>query len=177
MFLGANSFNQNLDSFDMSNVGTTALMFAYTERFNQPLKLNTSKVVNMTAMFTEATALNQNIELDTRSVTNTSHMFRGANLYNGTLSGDLRKVKISESMLENTAIGKSLGITSLKEIDEQHRYFNAFRRKGYLMFLAKAGYIYNEKEKEKDSGKVRRINVSDKIFDVEDMYRFIASFI
>ena len=51
---------------------------------------------------------------------------------------------------------------------------NFKRRKNYLMFLKRANYIYDPKYANEIEQKT---NVADKIFDVEDIYRQIASFI
>ena len=60
MFIGATSFNQPLNNWDVSNVTDMGGMFMYASSFNQPLnKWNVSKVKNMNYMFADATSFNQ----------------------------------------------------------------------------------------------------------------------
>ena len=62
LFNGANTFNQNISSWDTSNVTNMSDMFWGATAFNQPLNSwNTSNVVNMYGMFAHAVAFNQNI--------------------------------------------------------------------------------------------------------------------
>jgi surface protein len=62
MFRNADSFNQNINNWDVSNVTTMFIMFADTTNFNQPLSdWNVSKVTNMSGMFSGATSYNQPI--------------------------------------------------------------------------------------------------------------------
>ena len=60
MFHCALSFNQPLNSWDVSNVENMALMFDGAERFNQPLdRWDVSKVRDMAYMFCEAASFRQ----------------------------------------------------------------------------------------------------------------------
>ena len=59
MFLNATSFNQPLNSWNVSNVRNMHQMFAGASSFNQPLNnWNVSKVTDMRWMF-EASSFNQ----------------------------------------------------------------------------------------------------------------------
>lgn len=63
MFGDAKSFNQPLDSWNVSNVAGMYSMFRDAESFNQPLdKWNVSNVENMEDMFCGAKAFNQNLD-------------------------------------------------------------------------------------------------------------------
>ena len=57
MFYNAESFNQPLNKWDVSNVTNMSLMFANAVSFNQPLnKWNVSNVTSMNEMFWNAEA-------------------------------------------------------------------------------------------------------------------------
>ena len=80
----ANRFNQDISSWDTSNVTTFESMFENAIRFNKDISnWDTSKVTNMSGVFEDATAFNQNISSwDTSSVLNMSYMFHGADVFN-----------------------------------------------------------------------------------------------
>ena len=60
MFQGAESFNQPLNNWNVSNVTDMDRMFFDARSFNQPLnKWDVSKVTNMSEMFNGASSFNQ----------------------------------------------------------------------------------------------------------------------
>ena len=60
MFAFANSFNQPLDNWNVSNVEYMVGMFYRARSFNQPLNnWNVSNVKNMAWMFEDASSFNQ----------------------------------------------------------------------------------------------------------------------
>jgi surface protein len=77
MFTGANSFNQPIDSWDVSNVTNMSYMFDGAYSFNQPIgSWDVSNVTNMQGMFYGASAFNQPIgNWDVSTVSNMSFMF------------------------------------------------------------------------------------------------------
>ena len=87
MFLGAEAFNQPVDSFEMSSVKVTAGMFAGAAAFNQELEDWTmSSVERMDGMFGGALVFNQSVNgWDTSSVTNMSYVFLAAEAFNEPL--------------------------------------------------------------------------------------------
>ena len=84
MFNGASVFNQNIGSWDTSNVKNMNSMFSSASAFNQNISSwNTSNVTNMNAMFGSASAFNQNIgSWNTSNVTNMNYMFYKAYVFN-----------------------------------------------------------------------------------------------
>jgi surface protein len=82
------SFNQDISSWDVSNVTNMSGMFNNSS-FNQPIgNWDTSNVTKMGAMFFTAVSFNQDISSwDVSNVTDVSHMFGNATSFNQDLSG------------------------------------------------------------------------------------------
>ena len=83
MFANAESFNQSINHWNMSNVRDMFEMFSGAKAFNQPLdKWNVSKVINMSNMFCGATSFDQ--PLDKWNISNVcymEYMFQDASSY------------------------------------------------------------------------------------------------
>ena len=84
LFYGENAFNQNIGSWDVSKVTNMSYMFAWARSFNSPLNSwNVSNVTDMNNMFREDFLFNQNIgSWDTSKVTDMSWMFYAARAFN-----------------------------------------------------------------------------------------------
>ena len=84
MFYKATLFNQNLNSWDTSNVRSMRGMFLACNAFNGDISnWNTSNVTDMAEMFNSAISFNTNIQnWNTTNVTNISFMFYNAIAFN-----------------------------------------------------------------------------------------------
>ena len=81
-------FNQDISSWDVSNVTTMRGMFSGNKTFNQDIsKWDVSRVKNMSEMFFGATRFNSNLsEWNTANVRYMISMFEGASLFNQDIS-------------------------------------------------------------------------------------------
>ena len=87
MFRHATSFNQPLNNWDVSKVTDMSEMFLGEISFNQPLKWNVSNVETMNSMFADAEAFNQPLnKWDVSNVTNMWSMFKNASSFNQPLN-------------------------------------------------------------------------------------------
>jgi len=88
MFIDAESFNQNINNWDISNVVSMAGIFQGAENYNQPLdNWNTSNIKNMSFAFVRAASFNQNINSwDMSKVEEIEEMFGFAISYNQPLN-------------------------------------------------------------------------------------------
>ena len=88
MFNGATSFNQDISFWDVSNVTEMSYMFEYATSFNQPIgNWDVSNVTEMSYMFNGATSFNQNISSwDVSNVTSMNEMFYYATSFNQDIS-------------------------------------------------------------------------------------------
>ena len=84
MFLNASLFNQNISSWDISNASDMRGVFSGATAFNKDIGgWDTSNATRMNDMFYNATAFNQDIgNWDTSKVTNMSNMFNRATAFN-----------------------------------------------------------------------------------------------
>ncbi len=81
-------FNQDISSWDLSNVTSTRDMFRKAFNFNQPIgNWDVSKVTDMAGMFFFAEKFNQNLgNWNVSNVKKMHYMFREAKIFNGDIS-------------------------------------------------------------------------------------------
>jgi len=89
MFQETTSFNQDLNSWDVSSVDDMAFMFASATAFNGDVSSwDTGNVTNMRSMFNTATSFNQNIgSWDTSNVTNMDAMMYRTTAFDQNIGG------------------------------------------------------------------------------------------
>jgi surface protein len=89
MFRKAVAFNGNITNWNVENVTTMSSMFAYAESFNQDIGgWDVSNITNMYSLFYYASSFNQNIGgWDVSSVENMGYMFAYCNEFNQDIGG------------------------------------------------------------------------------------------
>jgi surface protein len=88
MFYGAESFDQPLNNWDVSQVTDMQVIFGDATSFNQPLNnWDVSQVTDMAYMFIDATSFNQSLNnWDVSQVTDMRFMFNDASSFNQDIS-------------------------------------------------------------------------------------------
>ena len=107
MFAAAFAFDQPLNNWNVSNVNTMEGMFTSAIKFNQPLNnWNVSNVTNMQSMFQNIDDFNQDISAwDVSSVTNMRAMFLTSSVFNQDISAwDVSSVTDMQQMFENARL-------------------------------------------------------------------------
>lgn len=122
------SFNQNIDGWDVSNVTDMAGMFLYASLFNQDIgSWDVSNVKRMTAMFAYATSFNQDIGgWDVSNTTDMAGMFHVAESFDSDISGwDVSNIIDMSSMFSNaTSFNQSLSSWDVSSVINMSGMFN-----------------------------------------------------
>ena len=113
MFYNASSFNQNISSWDTSNASDMRGMFNGASEFNQDIAgWDTSNVTKMNDMFKGAISFNSDISLwNTAAVTDMGAMFASASAFNQDLSSwnTLAVIDMSYMFYGATAFNGNIG--------------------------------------------------------------------
>ena len=121
VFEGATSFNQDLDTWDVSKVTDMSSVFKGASSFNGNIRdWNVSKVTDMKYMFNGASDFNQNIGGWTvTEVTNMERMFAGASKFNQNLStwSTTNVSNLTEMFAEATAFNGNISTWDMKNVE------------------------------------------------------------
>ena len=143
LFYGMYSFNQDISSWDVSNVTDMSGMFLarqfpfpnplYNTVFNQDIgNWDVSKVTNMREMFRQASNFNQDIgSWDVSNVTDMSFMFSGHWYYDGLTnafnqdisSWDVSNVTDMSGMFCNSRFNQDIGSWDVNNVTDMRRMF------------------------------------------------------
>jgi surface protein len=132
MFSKALVFNQDISSWNISNVTTIKDIFWGASSYNnggQALTWNTSAVTDMRETFTSASSFNQDISSwDTSSVTNMGNMFSNATSFNQDIgSWDTSSVTYMGHMFRQMSFNQDIGSWDTSSVTDMAFmfYFNS----------------------------------------------------
>ena len=120
------TFNQDIGSWDVSNVVLMLRMFEDATIFNQDIgNWNVSKVTNMMMMFNDTVFDKDISKWDVSSVTNMSDMFSQNNKFNGDISKwDVSKVTNMKRMFTDAeSFNQPIGNWDVSSVTDMHTMF------------------------------------------------------
>ena len=202
MFFGSSSFNQEVSGWDVSNVTNMSCLFYGASSFNQDLsRWDVSNVTNMSSMFYYASSFNQDVSgWDVSNVTSMSCMFYGALSFDQDVSSwDVGNLHYMIDMFTKSKVGHKIScclcvnsffegkFRDMNRTERQQVFAVAFawrRRKDFLIFLVKQGYLHssctpsiNSISAHEEYGNIQEVTPCDVIFDVEDLFRTICNYL
>ena len=123
----ATAFNQPIGNWDVSSVTDMRSMFAYADTFNQPIgDWDVSSVTDMRVMFGFATSFNQPIgNWDVSNVTTMNGMFGETNAFNQDIvSWDVSNVTDMRNMFESaTVFNQDIGNWDVSNVTRMFEMF------------------------------------------------------
>ena len=130
LFSGADLFNQDIGNWDVSNVTDMASIFSRAYQFNQDISnWDVSNVVNMSGMFQEALSFNQDIgSWDISSVTDMSNMFRETTSFNQDIGNwNVSNVTDMSGMFNSaSAFNQDIGNWDVSNVTDMSVMFNSY---------------------------------------------------
>lgn len=124
-FLMNSKFNQDISSWDVSNVTQMDAMFLYSQ-FNQDISLwDVSSVTNMVAMFQEARYFNQPIgSWDVSNVIRMDAMFRNSEFNQDISDWDVGNVTNMQNMFYNSIFNQPINSWDVSSVTNMIGMFN-----------------------------------------------------
>ncbi|MDA7731025.1 BspA family leucine-rich repeat surface protein [Flavobacteriaceae bacterium] len=126
MFFNQKTFNQDISSWDVSNVNRMVSTFTGTESFNQPLdSWDVSNVTDMNSMFWYAKAFNQDLNSwDVSNVTDMNSMFDKASSFDGDVSNwDVSSVTTMLALFAYTPFNKDISSWDVSNVTGMNSLF------------------------------------------------------
>ncbi|HAI57851.1 MAG TPA: hypothetical protein DCM04_07910, partial [Saprospirales bacterium] len=124
----ATSFNQDIGSWNVNSVTTTAEMFRSAVNFNQDIgSWDVSNIIYMNQMFDGATSFNQNISnWNVSSSITMRDMFQGASSFNQIIGDwDISKVNRTDNMFrEAISFNQDVGSWDVSNVSNMNNMFN-----------------------------------------------------
>ncbi|WP_111707128.1 BspA family leucine-rich repeat surface protein [Lutibacter citreus] len=128
MFSGATSFNQDISSWNVSNVINMDFMFNNASSFNQDIgSWDVSSVINMNSMFYDASSFNKDIgSWDVSKVTDMGVMFFNATSFNQDIGRwNVGNVKDMSYMFSSaTSFNRNIGSWDVSNVVNMNVMFN-----------------------------------------------------
>ena len=128
MFYGASKFNQNIESWDVSNITTMEQIFGEATSFNQPLNnWKLDNIDNMVGMFFSATSFNQPLDKWVfPKCEDLIELFFEATSFNQDITGwDMSNVQdISGMFTEATSFNQPIGIWNTSNVKDMESVFD-----------------------------------------------------
>jgi surface protein len=181
MFSGAVNFNQDISAWNVSSVTNMSGMFSNAKSFNQDIGTwQVSNVKEFMFTFGYATSFNQNIAgWNVLPDSNTKGMFVGASMI-------LPKLKTMDVASFFSGLFETMPPSERKKVFDH--LFHWERRKCFVLFLEGCGYLHgsvdvkcdhiSEDETKGNTDKVTHSSAPcDVIFDIEDIAKYICSFL
>ena len=153
MFQNCDEFNQDLSTWDVSNVTDMKGMFKDCEYFNQSISLwNTANVTDMSYMFDGCYSYDKDVSsLNVGNVTNMSHMFRGCESFISPLNTwDVSKVTDMSYMFMGCASfdgavssWNTVSVTNMSHMFDGCSVFNQVVRNWNVSNVTDMSYMFN----------------------------------